>query len=377
MEGQDAESSDKVDVFMAVTGANKETALRCIVSARGDVDAAVATYMEESGTAGDVSMDRVPEDGSAVDSILGSAKGSEGRGKAAGKGDKNMRTVAIVFFSDGFMVDENIENQSEEEEEEEPKSAAEVAKPVPQRRTGMATLSDFKSEPSGMPGMPGPLPKIPDLAPLRSYESPADKAFLDEVKSGSVPEELRKRDEAGRPIAVSIAVSDLRPKSYAELSKALEQMREMSKQMSAKGLGKGKEAAPSKPASSVFTGAGHTLSGGSSSGPSGASAPAGPGADPGLLAVAGGPVPEVDESKPATTVQLRMASGARVKVRLNLDHTVGDIWKHVAAQMGMAAFKAASNHGLSAGFPPKPLTDPSAALSAADLANASISHRCS
>jgi len=63
-------------------------------------------------------------------------------------------------------------------------------------------------------------------------------------------------------------------------------------------------------------------------------------------------------------------------VKLNLDSTVADLWRVVAAEMGQAAFAAASQHALSAGFPPKPLTDLKATIKDADLANSSVTHRC-
>ncbi|KAJ7160016.1 SEP-domain-containing protein [Mycena crocata] len=65
------------------------------------------------------------------------------------------------------------------------------------------------------------------------------------------------------------------------------------------------------------------ISGASSSG-SGSAAAATPA--PAAAAVATGrPAPEADESKPVATVQVRLADGGRLPVRLNTTHTVADL----------------------------------------------------
>merc|ERR1712228_715989 len=145
-----------------------------------------------------------------------------------------------------------------------------------------------------------------------------------------------------------------------------------------------KESGEAKPTSTLFAGAGHSLSSGSTAAAGGAGsagaavggAGSGSGADKALLALVASARVPVDESKPTTTIQVRLASGARIKARLNLDQTVADLWRLIADEMGADSFKAASQHELSAGFPPKPLTDPKVTLKAADLANAAVTHRC-
>lgn len=37
----------------------------------------------------------------------------------------------------------------------------------------------------------------------------------------------------------------------------------------------------------------------------------------------------VDNSKPTTTIQIRLADGSTVKVQFNLTHTVGDIRRYI------------------------------------------------
>mmetsp|Transcript_11410 Transcript_11410/g.36440 ORF Transcript_11410/g.36440 Transcript_11410/m.36440 type:complete len:388 (-) Transcript_11410:84-1247(-) len=385
------DSSGNVEMFTSVTGASKEVAAKYLQNSKGDIDMAIALYLsdqEEAGEAGPPGGAPAAQGGAAaasgglatVDSIVdlvksrgdegpsGGSAGSGAGGKGAGKGgpEGTERSVFIVFFSDGFMVDEDFELPKPEPTPEQP------AAPPP-RRTGMMSLNDLKKDPKTR----GPMPKLPKLKPLRSYDTPENKAFLADVKAGRVPTELQKRDEKGAPVSVSIAIDDVRPKSYEELAKVIKQMEAMQKQMEGDQGGSSSGSKPAGP--TLFAGAGNTLSSGSSSAApaAGGAARSGNGADPALVAIAAaGPPPEADESKPVANIQLRLSTGARVKARLNHDHTVADLWRIVAAQMGNDAFRAASNHQLVAGFPPKPLSDTSLTVAAADLANAAVTHRC-
>lgn len=370
---------------MSITGASREAALNSLNSARGDVQQAITAYFDggaadDGGDVAEAPAAQAAGAPDAIESIMGNLKESQERGpdESRGKGGRDgkgkssdgpSRTVVVVFFADGFVVDE--EGQFDQEEDE-PEAAPEAPKP-PTRRVGMMTLDDVSSRDGKGKGKGMKLPKkIPTLGPLRSYDTAENKAFLDDMKANRVPQQLQKRDEQGRPIPLSIAVDDERPRTYKELSEVLDQMR----QLKAKQEAEEKKNAPAK--STMFTGSGHTLSSsaapaasaGASSGASGASC------DPALLAlVRAASAPEADEGKPTTTLQLRLSTGARVKARLNLEHTVADLWRLVAREMGDAAFAAASGHELSAGFPPKPLKDTSVSLAAADLANASVTHR--
>lgn len=299
---------------------------------------------------------------------------------------KKVRNVNVWFFSDGFSVDDNPENQ--EKGRGKGKEADAAPKPPAPRKTGLASLNDYKSTEPGIKGM-DMIAQMPKLPPLRSYEGPGNEDFLRDLKMNIVPKELRKKDETtGEPIGVSISVSDFRPRPYPQevadmQNKLVEQLQKRGAEADSGGsAGTG---------SALFGGAGHSLSsssgsgsaaaGGATAGSNGGAAGGGSAgvasADPAILRlVKGVPPPEADESNPATTMNIRMSSGARIKVRLNLDHTVADVWRHVASQMGADAFAAASGHELVAGFPPKGLTDTSATIKDADLAGAAITHRC-
>lgn len=390
---------------MSVTGASRTEAKRFLAAAKGEVDAAVTLYFEQMDSAGDEDVKDEADDvemtspdppsssapaagGASMDAvgaILGAAEESSKKseeenkwkggsrldgkeedsdGKGKGKGKKRpskVTNVHVWFFSDGFTVSDD-PSLNEEEEETTTAPAAKAAV----RKTGLASLSDYKDASAS-----SKRPKMPKLPPLRSYDTPENVAFLAALKSGHVPPELQKRDpETNEPIGVAFAVTDLRPRSHKEFSELEKKFKDMEeKEEGAK--------AASKPKTTLFEGAGHSLSGpSSSSAPQGTSGGSGAGADPALVNLVACGQAALDSSKPTTTIQLRLANGSRVKAQLNLDHTVADLWCIVAANMGEAAFKSASEHALVAGFPPKPLTDPMASIQDAGLASAAITHRC-
>ncbi len=72
---------------------------------------------------------------------------------------------------------------------------------------------------------------------------------------------------------------------------------------------------------------------------------------------------------PTVTVQIRLHNGTRKVAKFNLSHTVADLQQFVARETPGVPFT------LSAGFPPKVLTDASLSLTAAGAANASVTQR--
>lgn len=396
---------------MSVTNAPKEVAEGFLGMTGGDVQEAITLFMDnpeavpppveasptaEAPVLPTASIDSILNEarqageqqdsdkkwgtGSRLDGAMDEDEGKgSGKGKGKGKSDQQMQHIGVLFLADGFLIDYNLEMHSEDEDTEE-----EIAAPKPApRRTGMMSLSDLAPSRGKGGGKGKKLPKVPNVGPLRSYDTAENKKFLDQIKEGVVPEELRKMDDQGRPVGTSIEVSDMRSTPSAELFKIFEELKKAhAEQEAEKNQSRGGTSSTTSSAT-MFAGAGHTLSSTSQPSTTGGQptvgAPSGGGsADPALLAlVSGRAAPTVDESKPATTLQLRLSTGARVKVRLNLDNTVADLWRVVAEHLGQAVFASSSGHELSAGFPPKPLRETSATLQAADLANASVTHRCS
>jgi len=112
------------------------------------------------------------------------------------------------------------------------------------------------------------------------------------------------------------------------------------------------------PAVRIFKGASHSLGG--------ASAPSATSAI--VKDSDAAPAPPCDEAAPHTTVQLRLADGKRVPLKINLSRTVRDI-QRVAAAAHATGGKAFI---LKAGFPPKTLENPSATVEEAALQGAAI-----
>jgi hypothetical protein len=61
----------------------------------------------------------------------------------------------------------------------------------------------------------------------------------------------------------------------------------------------------------------------------------------------------VDEGKPVTMIQVRLLNGKRLRVKINVDATVGDLVLFVNA----SGDAGQEDYVLSAGFPPKILED--------------------
>jgi len=81
----------------------------------------------------------------------------------------------------------------------------------------------------------------------------------------------------------------------------------------------------------------------------------------------------LDDSRPTTSIQIRLADGTRMVARFNLDQTVMDIRRFIdMARPGSSGSYTLMNAN---DFPPKPLTDPSATIESANLLNAVVNQR--
>ncbi|KAI0808279.1 hypothetical protein C8Q74DRAFT_1232451 [Fomes fomentarius] len=81
---------------------------------------------------------------------------------------------------------------------------------------------------------------------------------------------------------------------------------------------------------------------------------------------------EVDQTKPATSVQIRLADGTRMVARMNLTHTVGDIRNFINASRPE---NHARPYAIMTTFPNKTLEDDSQTIGAAGLSNAVVVQR--
>lgn len=78
---------------------------------------------------------------------------------------------------------------------------------------------------------------------------------------------------------------------------------------------------------------------------------------------------KVDDAKPTTNVQIRLADNSRLLVRINLSSTVADLISHIRS---VRPQYAETNFALATTFPAKELTELSETIEDAKLANASV-----
>ncbi|MCH94918.1 UBA and UBX domain-containing protein [Trifolium medium] len=126
---------------------------------------------------------------------------------------------------------------------------------------------------------------------------------------------------------------------------------------------------PAKPRYTPFRGVGRTLGDSSSSGEA-ASEPIQTTASASPFTA---PVPAlglvVDESRPVTSIQLRLADGTRMVSRFNHHHTIRDVRAFIDASRpgGVTSYQLQTM-----GFPPKQLTDLDQTIELAGIANSVV-----
>lgn len=175
-----------------------------------------------------------------------------------------------------------------------------------------------------------------DDGPLRRFDDPANAPFVESIRNSECPKELEPEDR--------------RSTVHVNLIRRVEE-----------------DCPEPVTRPSPFQGVGRTL--GSSS--TEAAAQATPTAAPAAVAVEAPVV--VDDSKPTTSIQLRLADGSRTVARFNTDHTVGDIRAFINNHMGRSGAAAPPSYTLqTVGFPPKQLTDVTQTIKDAGLANSVV-----
>ncbi|GMH30260.1 hypothetical protein Nepgr_032103 [Nepenthes gracilis] len=162
---------------------------------------------------------------------------------------------------------------------------------------------------------------------LRRLDDPANASFLENIRKSQCPEELQPADRRSL-VHVNLIRRD---ENYAEPEN---------------------RAVP-------FQGVGRTLGGSSTpiaSEPTGAAPPP----SVGLI---------VDETRPSTSIQLRLADGTRMVARFNHHHTISDIRSFINASRpgGNRVYQLQT-----VGFPPKQLGDLNQTIEQAGLANSVI-----
>mmetsp|Transcript_10961 Transcript_10961/g.19812 ORF Transcript_10961/g.19812 Transcript_10961/m.19812 type:complete len:377 (-) Transcript_10961:99-1229(-) len=169
---------------------------------------------------------------------------------------------------------------------------------------------------------------IQDQGTLRRYDDPANADFLKDINRGFVPREM----ESDAMSEVDIELENRRNEEFV----------------------------PPKPALVPFSGSGQKLGD--------HAAPVAAQSAPISVNSAVSP-PKVDESRPISSIQVRLSDGTRLVARLNEDSTIGDLRSFVnAARPGFASVA----YDLSTTFPKKVLSDNSATISSEGLKGAVV-----
>lgn len=141
---------------------------------------------------------------------------------------------------------------------------------------------------------------------VRLYTDPENREFLDTIKRGEIPAEIRQEIQSTE---AWLDMEDHRHETYV----------------------------PSKVKVKAFTGKGHML---------GSPSPATVGmtiptdlADQTANELQAKKQLSLDESKPVTTIQIRLADGTSVKVQFNLTHTVNDLRQYIIAMRPQYAMR--------------------------------------
>eukprot|EP00824_Muranothrix_gubernata_P000576 TRINITY_DN1068_c1_g1_i3.p2 TRINITY_DN1068_c1_g1~~TRINITY_DN1068_c1_g1_i3.p2 ORF type:complete len:211 (-),score=19.00 TRINITY_DN1068_c1_g1_i3:34-666(-) len=168
---------------------------------------------------------------------------------------------------------------------------------------------------------------VDGTGPLRRLDDPANMEFLRDVERGVVPKELD--DVSGRPVHVQL--EDHRDQDYCP---------------------------PPEPKYIAFAGEGHRL---------GSSTHASPPPESQSQ-----PRPskghEIDETKPVTSIQIRLHNGTRLVCKFNLSHTVADLRAFIDA----ATCGPPRAYEIRTTFPSRSLVDLSQTVEQAQLQNSVV-----
>ncbi|XP_022672597.1 NSFL1 cofactor p47-like isoform X1 [Varroa jacobsoni] len=178
-----------------------------------------------------------------------------------------------------------------------------------------------------------------DNGPLRRYDTPEGKEFIDSIKSGVIPPELYSMANSGE---VSVDLNDRRYEEYV----------------------------PPKRMTKAFTGEGHRL--GNVEPAVVPPKPEGACADLAACEAQASREINLDESKPTTNIQIRLADGSRLIAKLNHSNTIDDLRRYLVTARPQYA---ASTFVLMTTFPNKELTEGAQSLADAKLLGAVVVQR--
>jgi len=194
-----------------------------------------------------------------------------------------------------------------------------------------------------------------DNGPYRRLDDPSNAEFLGSLARGLIPRELRE-DAAAESVSgggeVMVGLVDKRGEEYDE---------ERHGQRGGGNVGGGGGGFQS------FSGEGQSLVDSSSA--AAASVPSGGVINPNNTTTT--TPPPLDESKPSTSIAIRLLNGKRIVVKINLDSPVLELGQHIgsAAAVGGGGEEA---YVMTSGYPPAVIEDLSVSVEEAGLKGAQV-----
>ncbi|CAH1164309.1 unnamed protein product [Phaedon cochleariae] len=359
-----SDQEDKITQFTAITGANEDRAKFYLDSSAWQVEVAIARYYENDGDDIEIVEETPPNPSSESPNVPVQPKTTKPKPKPSNFATINTITTSSDEEEEGQAYYAGGSEHSGQQVLGPPKKrdiVADMFKSVQEHGVeilepgaGTSSSRSFRgtgyklgqdtSDTEVIPGMAEPpAPSEVTLrlwqngfsvndGDLRPYTDVSNKEFLDSIRRGEIPHELRRGTSE-----VHLAMEDHRTEAY--------------KLPQSKGITK------------AFTGQGHTL---------GSPAPAVVGAcreedKPANEAKAKDQL-KVDNSRPTTNLQIRLADGSRLVGQFNQEHTIGEVRSFI--QTARPQFQNQMFNLLST-FPSKVLDD-SQTLAAAGLLNAAI-----
>ncbi|XP_023313815.1 NSFL1 cofactor p47 [Trichogramma pretiosum] len=174
---------------------------------------------------------------------------------------------------------------------------------------------------------------------LRRYDDPANQEFLDTIKRGVIPEEIRS-EVAGS--VLHLEMEDHRLEDYA----------------------------PQKDKLKAFTGKGHML-GSPSPATVGMTLPVDP-ADQAANETMARTQLNLNTDLPVTSLQIRLADGSNVRAQFNLTHTIADVRNYIVNMRPQYALRPFT---LNTTFPTKELSEEGKTIEELNLQNSAIMQR--
>merc|ERR1711892_432276 len=344
-----SENDEKLAQFQSITGCDQERAQFYLESANWQIDLAMASFYEGEGDMG-VGGDQAPAaaapapvsapPAAEVPKPAAAASGGIGRINFGGAGSDSddSDSEQQAFFAGGEAIDPS-------------ESGAGPSGGMRAFQGGGFKLGSDTAESvqvgGGQAKKPDPRHFVLkmwkegfslDDGDLRAYNDPAHREFLASVMRGTIPPELVKEAKGGE---VHVDMEDHREEEFV------------------------KPKASARP----FQGSGNVLG---SIAPAVAAPTASPTLDPaqaekGAQAKAG-----LDAAKPVASIQVRLADGSRLIVKLNHTHTVADLRMYI--NTARPQYEAVQ-YSLLTTFPNKELTEDTATISSAGLVGAAVLQR--